>query len=100
LAVSKWIIISFHNNADLTFSNTTKQTGLSVPSISNGAVYADLDNDGDLDLVVNNINQEAFVWRNELRKTAAGYYSKLYYRSIKRCPGKCFGAGKQDYGLQ
>ena len=58
----------YHNNGDLTFSNTTEQTGMAVPSISHGAVYADLDNDGDLDMVMNNMNQEAFVWKNELRK--------------------------------
>lgn len=60
----------YHNNGNLTFSNTTQQTGMDVPSVSHGAVYADLDNDGDLDMVMNNMNQEAFVWRNEVRKTA------------------------------
>jgi hypothetical protein len=59
----------FRNNHDLTFSNTTKETGLATPSISNGAAYADLDNDGDLDLVINNMNQEAFIWKNEIRKS-------------------------------
>ena len=59
----------FHNNGDLTFQNTTENTGLASPSVSNGAAYADLDNDGDLDLVVNNMNQQAFIWRNELRQS-------------------------------
>ncbi|MDQ6844741.1 MAG: VCBS repeat-containing protein, partial [Bacteroidota bacterium] len=59
----------YHNNGDLTFSNTTQQTGMAVPSVSHGAVYVDLDNDGDLDMVMNNMNQEAFIWRNDLRKT-------------------------------
>ena len=59
----------FHNNGNLTFSNTTAATGMAVPSISHGAVYADLDNDGDLDIVTNNMNQQAFIWKNEIRKT-------------------------------
>ena len=59
----------FRNNGDLTFSNVTEQAGLAIPSISNGAAYADLDNDGDLDLVVNNMNQETFIYRNEIRKS-------------------------------
>lgn len=60
----------FHNNGDLTFSDLSKQAGIDVPAISNGAVYADLDNDGDLDLVTNNINAEASVWRNDIRASA------------------------------
>jgi hypothetical protein len=55
---------AFHNNGDLRFSNVTKDWGMEAPTFSNGAVYVDLDNDGDLDLVVNNINDEATVLRN------------------------------------
>lgn len=61
----------YRNNGNLTFTNSTEATGLAAPSVSNGAAYADLDNDGDLDLVVNNMNQEAFIWRNELRTSVS-----------------------------
>jgi hypothetical protein len=54
----------FKNNGDLTFENSTKPWLDSKPSFSNGSVYVDLDNDGDLDLVTNNINEEAFIHEN------------------------------------
>lgn len=57
----------FQNNKEGEFQNETKRWGLDRPSNSNGAVYADLDNDGDLDLVVNNIDQPAFIYENEER---------------------------------
>ncbi|HJP64373.1 MAG TPA: VCBS repeat-containing protein, partial [Mucilaginibacter sp.] len=58
----------FRNNHDLTFSNKQAEWGLNQATISNGAVYADLDNDGDLDLVINNINQPASVYQNMSRE--------------------------------
>ena len=52
------------NSQDLTFSDYSEKAGINEPSMSNGAAYADLDNDGDLDMVVNNINKPAFVFIN------------------------------------
>lgn len=55
---------AFKNNHDLTFTNETKKWGFSEPSFSNGAAYGDLDNDGDLDLIINNLNMPLFVYQN------------------------------------
>src|SRR5256885_2817181 len=58
---------AFHNRGDLTFANASATWGLDTPSFSSGAAYGDLDGDGALDLVANNGNQEAFVYRNNAR---------------------------------
>ena len=58
--------VFFKNAEDLTFNDVSKTWIGSEPTLSNGAAYADLDNDGDLDLVINNINQKAFLYRNDL----------------------------------
>ena len=55
---------AFKNKGGLEFENVTKNWGMDTPSFSNGAAYADLDNDGDLDYVINNINDSASVYRN------------------------------------
>src|SRR6266436_1943019 len=57
----------FRNNGDLTFTDMAPAWGLATPGFSNGAVYADLDNDGALDLVVNRLNAPAAVYRNRAR---------------------------------
>jgi hypothetical protein len=64
----------FRNNGDLTFKDMGKDWGLDIPSFSNGAAYGDLDNDGDLDMVVNNNNMPSFVFKNKSReKNNNGY---------------------------
>ncbi|HEY2581359.1 MAG TPA: VCBS repeat-containing protein, partial [Mucilaginibacter sp.] len=58
---------AFENKGDLTFEDVSKAWGLSIPTFSNGAVYVDLDNDGAMDMVINNIDGEALVYRNTIR---------------------------------
>lgn len=59
---------AFKNSDGIFFNDLTTDWGLTTPGFSNGAVYTDLDNDGDMDMVINNINDEAFVYQNNLRK--------------------------------
>ncbi|OJV16634.1 MAG: hypothetical protein BGO21_27555 [Dyadobacter sp. 50-39] len=62
----------FQNQKNLTFAKKIKEWGFEKNNQSNGAIYADLDNDGDLDLVTNNVSQKAFVYRNNAGEMLQG----------------------------
>ncbi|WKN33910.1 VCBS repeat-containing protein [Porifericola rhodea] len=73
-----------------TFSDKTTSWGMRIPSNSNGAAYTDLDNDGDLDLVVNNINKAAFVFQNESNRLSDHHYLQVKLEGARKNP---FGIG-------
>jgi hypothetical protein len=73
----------YRNKGDYTFSNQTSAWGLDVPSFSNGAAYADLDGDGDLDLVTNNINGKAFIYKNNAEKQVRNNYLRIKLQGNK-----------------
>ena len=69
----------FQNQGDLKFKDRTESWNFDTPTFSNGAAYADLDADGDLDLVINNINQTAFIYRNEASETTENRFFHLAF---------------------
>ena len=60
----------YQNQGDFQFKDQTQNWGLQQPSFSNGSAYGDLDNDGDLDLVINNVNMPAFIYENTIDTTS------------------------------
>jgi hypothetical protein len=82
----------FKNNGDLTFKNVSHAWGIKANSISNGAAYGDLDNDGDLDLVINNLNAEATLLQNHSEK------SRLQIENSFLCI-HFSGSGKNSKGI-
>ncbi|MDZ4809389.1 MAG: VCBS repeat-containing protein, partial [Bacteroidota bacterium] len=82
---------AFRNMGNLKFENNAEKWGMSQTSFSNGAVYVDLDNDGDLDFVVNNISDPAFVYRNSMNNsgTATANYLEIMFK----------GENKNQFGI-
>ena len=66
--------LMFRNKGNLRFEDVSKKWGLTDKTFSNGAAYGDLDNDGDLDLVINNLNQEALIYQNNTAKDTAAQF--------------------------
>lgn len=89
----------YRNNGDSTFTNKANAWGLDEMSFSQGAAYADLDNDGDLDLVMNNINDEAFVYENltldrDEHKTPVNHFIRFLLNGKS---GNTFGTGAKVF---
>ena len=80
---------AFRNQGGLSFQDQTQAWGLGGNSLSNGAAYGDLDNDGDLDLVVNNVNDVAGVYRNNSETQLSNHYLTV----------RCQGTGLNTYGI-
>lgn len=85
----------YHNAGNDHFDDATKAWGFDQPGISNGAVYADLDNDGDLDLVTNNMDEYAGVYRNNSRERLPGnHYIRM---DLHGAHGNASGIGAKIY---
>ncbi|HUR66705.1 MAG TPA: CRTAC1 family protein, partial [Chitinophagaceae bacterium] len=81
----------YHNNGTMRFENYSEKWSDAPASFSNGAAYADLDNDGDLDIVVNNLDQEAFVLRNNLEETNPRNFIRFQFYKDKGSSQELYG---------
>ncbi len=79
----------YKNEDGLLFSNKSKAWGLDLETVSNAAVYSDLDNDGDLDLIINNLNDPVLVYENKQNQKATNAYISV----------KLNGSGKNTQGI-
>ncbi len=74
----------FQNSGNNTFLNASDKWATMTPSLSNGATYADLDNDGDLEIIVNNINQEATILKNNTIEQNQGSFLKIDLQGVDK----------------
>ncbi|RYY23942.1 MAG: hypothetical protein EOO04_13710, partial [Chitinophagaceae bacterium] len=92
----------YKNNGDLRFTNKQQDWGFDHTGMSSGAVYADLDNDGDLDLVISNINEEASIYRNNASgRKGSNYLSMELHdkdnRSVSGSKVNLYSNGSNQY---
>ncbi len=84
LEISNYV---FQNNGNETFTKKTAEWGLDKPGVSSGAAYADLDNDGDMDLIVCNTNNEAGIYRNNSQQNGNNYLKIKLQADVKNAMG-------------
>ncbi|MGQ0738721.1 MAG: VCBS repeat-containing protein [Bacteroidota bacterium] len=87
----------YRNNGTLRLDNYSEQWSDAPASFSNGAAYADLDNDGDLDIVVNNIEDEAFILRNNLNETTASAFIRFRFYKNRESKQELYGTVVKIY---
>jgi enediyne biosynthesis protein E4 len=90
----------FINDRDSSFTNVAMDWGLDQPSYSNGTAYSDLDNDGDLDIVVNNVDDKAFIYENrtiDLREKDNKHVNHYLQITLKGKPGNLAGIGAKVF---
>jgi len=85
---------AFHSTGDLIFVNRASQWGLGDPGFSSGAAYADFDNDGDMDLVVNNVNSAAAIYKNLLYQKDKEVQNGTNYLKVRLS-----GKGRNTFGV-
>ena len=84
----------FRNNGDLSFKNVTKDWGFTKSAVSNGSAYADLDNDGDLDLVINNLDDNATIYRNNSSGDTPAHFLRVRLKGENK---NTYGVGAKVY---